>query len=58
MLDLQGLITGHMYITLMNCFKQLNNSDAANYPELIGDIYVFKVGWFFRILWAAIRPLH
>ena len=56
-LDLEGLGTRHMYRSLMNCFKQLNTCDAANYPELIGDIYVINVGWFFRTLWAAIRPL-
>jgi hypothetical protein len=56
-MDLDGLSTGHMSRTLIGVFRQLNDCDAANYPEMIGDIHIVNVGWFFRTLWAVILPL-
>ena len=56
-MDLEGLGTQHMSSCLLRLFKDLNDSDAANFPELIGDIFVVNVGWVFTALWSLISPL-
>ena len=55
-MDLQGLSMAHLSRSLLRCFQELNQIDAAMYPELIGNIYVLNVSWIFTSLWALIRP--
>jgi len=55
-MDLDGLNASMMTREGVRYFKFLIGLSQSNYPEMLGNLYIIRAPWVFKIFWKVVKP--